>query len=230
MSALRAPPVEPGDDGRFDPESIHQGDRVEGERRLLAVADRLSRKEARRSEAAEVGDDHPVAGRRQERNSVDVAVDVVRPAVEQDDRRPVDRPPVEVPDVQGAGIDLADGASMVTGSVATDASRPDRHRRGRRNGFQDHVRHGFRLRDHDDVGAGDLRDLGASALRHRAGHIGAGGPVSGGNDGPGRQVLPGRRPVGSEKASSDTGRWVAAISAACSSERSPTNVSGPSPG
>ena len=86
------------------------GDRVEGERRLLAVADRLVGEEACRSEAAEVGDDDPVARRRQKRNDVGEAVDVVRPAVQQDDRRSVCRSPVEVPDVQGAGIDLADGA------------------------------------------------------------------------------------------------------------------------
>ena len=70
-----------------------QRDRVERERRLLAVADRLVGEEARRSEAAEVGDDHPVARRRQQRNDVGEAVDVVRPAVQQEDRRSVGRAP-----------------------------------------------------------------------------------------------------------------------------------------
>ena len=121
-----------------------QRDRVERERRLLAVADRLVGEEAGRSEAAEVGDDHPVAGRRQQGNDVGVAVDVVRPAVQQDDRRPVGRPPVDVADVQGAGIDLADGAEHDSpGSVVTDTSRSDRHGRDRRHRFEDHVGHGL---------------------------------------------------------------------------------------
>ena len=76
----------------FDPEAVHQGDHVERECRLLAVAERLVRKEASRSETTQVGDDHPVSGGSQQGDDVGVAVDVVRPAVQQDDRRSVAGP------------------------------------------------------------------------------------------------------------------------------------------
>jgi hypothetical protein len=105
-------PVEAGDDGAFDPEGVHQGDHVVCERRLLAVAERLVRKEASRSEAAQEGDDHPVAGGRQWGDDVGVAVDVVRPAVQQDDRGSVCRPPVDISDVQGTGVDLPEVAEQ----------------------------------------------------------------------------------------------------------------------
>ena len=93
MSALRAPQSNPATTAVSIPRASMQRDRVERERRLLAVADRLVGEEACRSEAAEVGDDHPVARRRQQRNDVGEAVDVVRPAVQQDDRRSVSAAP-----------------------------------------------------------------------------------------------------------------------------------------
>ena len=103
-------PVEAGDDGRLDPERVHQGDRVDRERRLLAVAERLVGEEARRAVAAQVRDDHPVAGRRQQRDDVGVAVDVVRPAVQEDGRGTVGRAVLHVADVEDAGVDLLDDA------------------------------------------------------------------------------------------------------------------------
>ena len=63
-------------------------------------------KKARRAVAAQVGHDHAVAGRRQQRRDVDEAVDVVGPAVQEDDRRAVGRTGFGVPDVQHAGVDL----------------------------------------------------------------------------------------------------------------------------
>ena len=44
--------------------------------------------EARRAVAAQIGNDHAVAGRRQERRDVDIAMDVVGPAMQKDDRGP----------------------------------------------------------------------------------------------------------------------------------------------
>ena len=73
---------------------------------LLAIADRVGRQKARRAVATQIGDDHPVAGRRQQGRDIDEAVDVVRPAVQQDDRRPVGRAGFRVADVESAGVDL----------------------------------------------------------------------------------------------------------------------------
>ena len=112
-------PVKPGEDRLLDLERIHQGDDVERERRLLAVADRVAGKKARRAIAAQIRDDHPVARRRQQRRDVDVAVDVVGPAVQQDDRRTIGGAGFGVADIQDAGVDLLQRAE---GRV--------RHRRG----------------------------------------------------------------------------------------------------
>ena len=66
----------------------------------LAVAEGVAREEARRAVAAQIRHDHPVAGRRQQRCDVDEAVDVVGPAVQEDDRRAVGRTGFGVADVQ----------------------------------------------------------------------------------------------------------------------------------
>jgi hypothetical protein len=75
-------PVEAGKDRPLDPEGIQQRDDVKGKRGLLAVADGVIRPEAGCPKAAKVGDDHPVAGRRQQWRDLDVAVNVVGPAVQ----------------------------------------------------------------------------------------------------------------------------------------------------
>jgi hypothetical protein len=54
---------------------------------------------------SQVRNDHPVAGRRQQRRHVDIGVDVVRPAVQKNDRRAVGRTCLGIADVQDAGID-----------------------------------------------------------------------------------------------------------------------------
>src|SRR6185503_17651782 len=86
-----------------------QRDRVDSQRGLLAVAGRLIRLEARGPVAAQVRHDHPVALRGQERRDVGVGVDVVRPAVQEQNRRAVAGAVLDIADVQDAGIDLADG-------------------------------------------------------------------------------------------------------------------------
>jgi hypothetical protein len=75
---------------------------------LFAVAERLVRPEARRPEAAEVRDDHAVTRRRQQRDDIDVAVDVVGPAVQQHGRGSVGWALVDVAHVEEAGRDLLD--------------------------------------------------------------------------------------------------------------------------
>ena len=64
------------------------------------------REKPRRAVTAQVGDDHPVALRSQQRGHIEVAVNVVGPAVQENHCRAVGRPGVDVPDVQQAGIDL----------------------------------------------------------------------------------------------------------------------------
>jgi len=56
--------------------------------------------------AAQIRDDHPVAVRRQQRRNVDIALNVVGPAVQKNDRRTIDWSSFSVPDTQDAGIDL----------------------------------------------------------------------------------------------------------------------------
>ena len=103
-------PVESGHDRALDLEGVHEGDDVEGQRRLLAVADSLLRQERRRAVAAEIRDEHAVPSSREQRDDLGVAVDVVRPAMQKDNRRAVCRPGIYVADVQNAGVNLPDGA------------------------------------------------------------------------------------------------------------------------
>ena len=76
------------------------------ERRLLAVAERVARKKARRAIAAQIRDDHPVARRRQQRRDIDIGVNVVGPAVQKNDRGAIGGAGFGVSDIQDAGIDL----------------------------------------------------------------------------------------------------------------------------
>jgi hypothetical protein len=57
-----------------------------------------------------VGNDHPVALRRQDWDDIGVAVDVVGPAMEQNHRRAVGGAGLDVAEVEDARIDLLDGA------------------------------------------------------------------------------------------------------------------------
>ena len=99
-------PVKTGEDRLLDLERIHQGDDIDRDRRLLAVPERVARKKARRAIAAQIGDDHPVARRRQQRGDIDIAVNVVGPAMQKNDRGTIGRAGLGVSDIQDAGIDL----------------------------------------------------------------------------------------------------------------------------
>jgi len=85
-----------------------QGDEIERERRLLTVAEGLLRQKVRRPVAAQVRDDHSIALRSQQRRHVDVAVNVVRPAVQEDDSGTIRRADVGIADVEVTGDDLLD--------------------------------------------------------------------------------------------------------------------------
>ena len=131
-------PVKAGDGGFLNLERIHERDDVEADGRLLGVAHGCAGKKGRRAIAAQIGHDHPVALRRQQRGDIDEAVDVVGPAMQQDDRRTVGRPGLGVADVQQAGVDLLQrrerGAGPGTWPAAPARWRPPgrgltRHRR-----------------------------------------------------------------------------------------------------
>ena len=100
------PPVISGQDRVLDPEGVHQADDVVSDRRLFTAPERVGVEEPRRTVAAQMGDDHPVSGRAEPGGDIHIAVDVVRPAVQQYDDGPVGGTGLDVPDVQDPRIDL----------------------------------------------------------------------------------------------------------------------------
>ena len=90
MSGCARPPIETAKDSFLDIKGVHQGDDVERKHGRLAIPEGVAGEEARRPIAAQIGDNHPVAGRRQQRRDIDKAVYVVGPSVQQNDRRAVD--------------------------------------------------------------------------------------------------------------------------------------------
>jgi hypothetical protein len=100
-----ARPIEAGDRGLRDGQSVHQGDDIDGEHRLLAGPRRIGRKESRRPVATQVWDDDAVAGGGQQRHDIGVAVDVIWPAVKKDSDRSMNGADIDVPDPQNPGLD-----------------------------------------------------------------------------------------------------------------------------
>jgi hypothetical protein len=99
-------PIKTGQDRLLDLERIHQSDDINSDHRLLAIAECFTGQKARRAIAAQIGDDHPVAGLCQQRRNIHIAVNVVGPAVQKNDRRTIALTSFSVSDVQEAGIDL----------------------------------------------------------------------------------------------------------------------------
>src|SRR4029077_10088430 len=83
-----------------------QSDGIDGNRRRLAVAERCVRQEARRATAAHIRDDHPVALRGQQRRDVEKTVNVVGPAMKENDDGAIAGAGLGVSDIEQAGIDL----------------------------------------------------------------------------------------------------------------------------
>ena len=111
-------PIKTGDDRLLDFESIHQGDDIDGERRLLAIADRVTGEKSCRAVAAQIRDDHPVARLRQQRRNIGIAVNVVGPAVEKNDRRTIGGTGFGISNIEDAGIDLLERAETRCSSPA----------------------------------------------------------------------------------------------------------------
>src|SRR5690242_8019736 len=91
-----------------------------------------------------------------------------------------------------------------------------------RDRLPDDVGDGLGLGDHDHVGSLDLGDGRPGALGHGTDDVAAGGLVTGAHDG--RFFQPGV-PLRSVNPAAATGRWVAAMTAACSSDRSAAKAS-----
>ena len=101
MLTVRAP-----QDRLFDAECIHEGDHVNGQRRLLAVSRSLVRKEARRAVAPQIGNEHPVACVRQDRCDIDIAINVIRPTVNKQNNGTIGRAGFRISDIEHACLDL----------------------------------------------------------------------------------------------------------------------------
>ena len=91
-------------------------DDVDPEDRLLAIPDRRIGTEAGRTVTAQVRNDHAVSRRSEQDSDIGIAVNVVGPPVQQDDRRAIVRTGVGVPDAQHPRIDLFKRAERTIGS------------------------------------------------------------------------------------------------------------------
>jgi hypothetical protein len=99
-------PVETAKGRLLDFQGIHQIDDIAGECRRLAVADRIAGEKARGAVAAQIRHDHTIARGCELRCHIDEAMNVVGPAMQQDDRTPARGTRFGVADIQQAGVDL----------------------------------------------------------------------------------------------------------------------------
>src|SRR5579872_2680580 len=99
-------PIEAGEGCLLNLERVHQRTDIECNGRLLAVPKRRTRLKRCRPEAAQERNDDPVSRRSEQRGDIDVAVNVVRPAVQQDHGLAVSRSRFDVSNVQDTRIRL----------------------------------------------------------------------------------------------------------------------------
>ena len=86
---------------------------IDSERRWLAVPEGFTRKKSRRAITAHIRNDHPVTRRSQQRGNIDIAVNVVGPAVQKYHRRTIARTRFSISNVQNPGIDLLQWAERL---------------------------------------------------------------------------------------------------------------------
>src|SRR6516225_941601 len=101
-------PVKTSDDSLIDLQRVHEIDDVESHYSWLSVAERVIRKKTRAAIAAHVRHEDVVTGRSQYWDDVDKAVNVVRPAVQQDYGCPIGWSGFSVAHIQQSGVDLLD--------------------------------------------------------------------------------------------------------------------------
>src|SRR5215813_3958971 len=99
-------PVKAGENRLLDLESVKKVLEIGGERRWLAIPDRLIRKEARAAIAAQVRSNRPKACRSQQRRDINEGVNVVWPAVQKDDHWSIGGTGFCVTNIKDAGINL----------------------------------------------------------------------------------------------------------------------------
>src|SRR5262249_39547194 len=209
-------PIEPRDDRCFNVERVHQREDVDGQGRLLAVAHGIAREKPCGPVAPQKRHDRPVARRRERESRVGVAVNVVRPAVEEDDGRSVIRPCFDVPDVEHARIDLLQGSErrVAHGAQRTLAIAVS---------ITSVTACGWEIMITCDPSTSVIVAPARSAMERTTSVPAALSPVATtaheGND------FHAGGPEGSENARSAIGRWMAAITAACASDRSAANAS-----
>ena len=97
----------PRKDGAFDPKRVHQRHDIGADRRLLARAQGCRVAKARRTEAAQIGNDDAAALRGELRRDIDIAVNVIGKAVQQDRDRSVRGTFLVIGNVEDTGIDMA---------------------------------------------------------------------------------------------------------------------------
>jgi hypothetical protein len=102
-------PIEAAKDSFRDIHGVHQGDDVKREHRWLTVPKCVGGKEARRPVATQVGDDHSIARRRQQRCHVDITVNIVWPSVQQNDRLATGGACFGIGNGEEAGVNLPQG-------------------------------------------------------------------------------------------------------------------------
>ncbi|MNF99137.1 hypothetical protein D3C84_820240 [compost metagenome] len=94
----------------LDLQGVHEIDDVAGQRGRLAIAQGLVGEEVRIAVAARIGHQHAITlGRQQGRDFV-IAVNVVRPAVQQNHHRAIGRARFGVRHAEQAGVDMLERA------------------------------------------------------------------------------------------------------------------------
>src|SRR5262249_36787228 len=101
--------IKPSEDGPFDLKSVHQSDHVERNRGLLAIPECSTGKEVGYSVSPLIGNDDPVTRGYQQRSNVDIAENVIGPAVQKNDGWTVAAAEFRVSNIQNAGVDLLKG-------------------------------------------------------------------------------------------------------------------------
>ncbi|MCY1405604.1 hypothetical protein D9M71_208480 [compost metagenome] len=94
----------------LDLQRIHEVDDITGQRSRLAIAQGFVGEEMRIAIAARIGHQYPVALGGEQRRDFVIAVNVVRPAVQQDHHRSVGRAGFGVRHVQQPGVDMLERA------------------------------------------------------------------------------------------------------------------------
>jgi len=97
-----------GENRALDTERIHQRDHIGADCRLLARAQGRGIAKTRRAEAPQIGNDDAAALRGELGRNIDIAVNVVGKAVQQDRDRPVHGPRFVISYVEDTGIDVAE--------------------------------------------------------------------------------------------------------------------------